>query len=67
MKTEEEKDRQYLTPEERHNYNRSHAIGGISYAAVGTIDAIVLLRDWMEKWLAIAYDAGYDNAKKGEL
>jgi len=56
-----------MTPEELHSYNKSHAIGHISYEAVGTTDAVIAFREWIEKWLAIAYEAGYNNAKKGEL
>ena len=37
-----------MTPKEMHEYNKSHAVAGISYPAV-------------------AYEAGYNNAKNGEL
>jgi len=56
-----------MTPEEVHQYNKTHAIHPISYAAVGTTDAIVAFREWIEQWLAAAYEAGFNNAKKGEL
>lgn len=56
-----------MTVEEVHNYNKSHAIGPISYQAVCTTDAIIAFREWIEKYLAVAYEAGYYNAKKGEL
>lgn len=56
-----------MTPEEVHQYNKSHAIGPISYEAVGTTEAVVAFRAWIKKWLAIAYEAGFNNAKKGKL
>lgn len=56
-----------MTPEEKHNYNRMWAIAGISYEAVCTDDAIIAFRRWIERYLEMAYDAGYNNAKKGEL
>lgn len=56
-----------MTPEEKHNYNRLWAISPISYEAVCKDDFIIEMRSWMEKWLALAYEAGYRNAKKGEL
>lgn len=56
-----------MTPEEEHNYNKSHAIGHISYEAVCKDDFIIQMRTWIEGWLDIAYEAGFNNAKKGEL
>lgn len=56
-----------MTPEEKHNYNRMWSISGISYEAVCTDDAIIAFRTWIERYLEMAYDAGYNNAKKGEL
>ena len=56
-----------MTPEELHEYNRTHAIGGISYEAVVRDDAVLEFRLWIEEWLRMAYEAGYRNAKKGEL
>lgn len=56
-----------MTPEEIHNYNRMWAIAPISYSAVCTDDAVIAFRAWIERYLAMAYDAGYNNAKKGEL
>ena len=56
-----------MTPEEMHDYNKSHAIGPISYEAVCKDDFIIQMRTWIEKWLDIAYEAGFNNAKKGEL
>ena len=56
-----------MTVEEVHQYNKSHAISPISYEAVCKDDFIIEMRVWIEKWLAKAYEAGYRNAKKGEL
>lgn len=56
-----------MTPEERHQYNKTHAISPISYIAVGTDNAVVAFREWIEQWLAVAYEAGFNNAKGGEL
>ena len=56
-----------MTPEEVHQYNNDHAIAPISFNAVCEMDFIAGLRVWFEKWLALAYEAGFQNAKKGEL
>jgi len=56
-----------MTKEEMHNHNRQWALSGLSYEAVCTDDFIIDLRNWFTKWLEMAYDAGYNNAKKGEL
>ena len=56
-----------MTPEEKHNYNKRHEISHISYVAVGKDDFIIEMRTWIEKWLGMAYEAGFNNAKKGEL
>lgn len=56
-----------MTPEEVHNHNRQWAIAPISYDAVCTDDAVIAFRTWIEEFLERAYDAGYNNAKKGEL
>lgn len=56
-----------MTVEEVHQYNKTHAISPISYNAVCQTDFIIEMRVWIEKWLALAYEAGYNNAKKGEL
>lgn len=56
-----------MTPEEVHSYNKIRAISPISYEAVCKDDFIIEMREWIEKWLALAYEAGYKNAKKGEL
>ena len=56
-----------MTVEEVHNYNKNHAIGHISYDAVCKDDAIIEMRVWIEKYLARAYEAGYRNAKNGEI
>lgn len=58
---------QNMTPEEVHNYNRMWALSPISYEAVCTDDAVIAFREWLTKILEKAYDAGYNNAKKGEL
>ena len=56
-----------MTPEEKHEYNKRHAVAGISYPAVASPDAAVAFREWIEKWLSVAYEMGFNNAKKGEL
>lgn len=56
-----------MTQEERHQYNKRHAISPISYMAVGTTDAVIAFREWIEQWLEAAYEAGFNNAKEGEL
>ncbi len=56
-----------MTPEEVHNYNRMWALSPISYEAICTDDAVIAFREWLTKILEKAYDAGYNNAKKGEL
>ena len=56
-----------MTPEEVHNHNRQWAVAPISYDAVCTDDAVIAFRTWIEEFLERAYDAGYNNAKKGEL
>ena len=56
-----------MTKEEMHNHNRQWALSGLSYNAVCTDDFIIDLRNWITKWLEMAYEAGYNNAKKGEL
>lgn len=56
-----------MTKEEKHQYNKTHAISSISYKAVCTVDAIVAFRGWIEQWLAVAYEAGFNNAKEGNL
>ena len=56
-----------MTPEEKHNYNRMWALSPISYEAVCTDDAVIAFREWLTKILEKAYEAGYNNAKKGEL
>lgn len=56
-----------MTREEKHQYNKTHAISPISHKAVGTTDAVVAFREWIEQWLAVAYEAGFNNAKEGEL
>jgi hypothetical protein len=56
-----------MTPEEVHNHNRQWAIAPISYEAVCTTDAVMAFREWLTNLLEKAYDAGYNNAKKGEL
>ena len=56
-----------MTQEEMHQYNKTHAIAPISYAAVCSADAVVAFRKWIDQWLAAAYEAGFNNAKKGEL
>jgi hypothetical protein len=56
-----------MTPEEVHNHNRQWALSPISYEAVCTADAVIAFREWLTKILERAYDAGYQNAKKGEL
>ena len=56
-----------MTIEEKHQYNKKHAISPISYKAVATDDAVIAFRVWIEQWLALAYEAGFNNAKKGEL
>ena len=56
-----------MTPEEMHNHNRQWALSHISYEAVCTDDFIIELRKWIMNYLEMAYDAGYNNAKKGEL
>ena len=56
-----------MTVEEMHQYNKTHAISPISFEAVCKTDFICEMRVWIEKWLALAYEAGFQNAKKGEL
>lgn len=56
-----------MTTEEKHNYNRLWALSPISYEAVCTTDAVIAFREWLTKILEQAYEAGYNNAKKGEL
>lgn len=56
-----------MTREEKHQYNKRHAISPISYKAVCTTDAAVAFREWIEQWLEVAYEAGFNNAKEGEL
>ena len=56
-----------MTPDEVHQYNRDHAVGGISYEAVVKDDTLIAIRTWLEKWLSVAYEMGFNNAKKGEL
>lgn len=56
-----------MTTEELHNYNRRRAIDDISYDAVCTNDFIIQMRKWIRGHLEKAYEAGYKNAKNGEL
>lgn len=56
-----------MTVEEYHQYNKTHAISPISFEAVCKTDFIIEMRVWIEKWLDLAYEAGSQNAKKGEL
>lgn len=56
-----------MTEKEIHEYNKSHAISHISYPAVCRDDFIIELRGWIEKWLGLAYEAGYKAAKEGKL
>ena len=56
-----------MTVEEVHQYNKTHAIGPISFNAVCQTDFIIEMRTWIEKYLDAAYEAGYENAKKGEI
>ena len=56
-----------MTEKEIHEYNKSHAVGRISYQAVCTDDFIIRLRGWIEEWLGMAYEAGYKAVKEGEL
>ena len=41
-----------MTPEEVHNYNRMWALSPISY------EAVIAFREWLNKILEKAYDAG---------
>ena len=56
-----------MTVEEVHKHNLDWAISPISYEAVCCDDAVIAFRTWIEKYLALAYEAGFGNAKKGEL
>ncbi len=56
-----------MTTEEVHEYNKTHAIGSLSYDAVVSPDATVEMRRWIELWLGLAYEAGYKAAKEGKL
>ena len=56
-----------MTEKEMHEYNRKHAISKLSYNSVCTTSFTIILRYFMEKWLAKAYEAGYKAAKNGEL
>ena len=56
-----------MTVEEVHKHNLDWAISPISYEAVCCDDAVIAFRTWIEKYLALAYEAGFRNAKKGEL
>lgn len=56
-----------MTVEELHAYNRTHAVSDISYEAVAKDEAVIEFRKWIRKWLEVAYDAGFRNAKNGEV
>lgn len=56
-----------MTEQEMHDYNRKHAISPLSFASVCQTEFTIKLRYFMEEWLAKAYEAGYKNAKNGEL
>ena len=56
-----------MTTEEMHEYNKRQAIHDLSYYSVCTTAFTIELRKFMTKWLAKAYEAGYNNAKNGEL
>ena len=56
-----------MTVEEVHEYNKTHAVSNISFQGVVCVDAVCEMRAWLEKWLDVAYEAGYKAAKEGEL
>ena len=56
-----------MTQEDKHQYNKTHVISSISYKAMCTTDAVIAFREWLEQWLAAAYEAGFNNAREGEL
>ena len=56
-----------MTEKEMHEYNRKHAISQFSFDSVCRTEFTIKLRYFMEEWLAKAYEAGYNNAKNGEL
>jgi len=56
-----------MTPQEMHEYNKQHAISSISFPAVCKTEFTIQLREWIEGWLALAYEAGFKAAKGGEL
>ena len=55
------------TTEEMHEHNKREAISNISYWNVCEVNALVEIRQWIEKLLDKAYEAGFKAAKEGQL
>lgn len=53
-----------MTQEEKHLHNKRKAVSKISYTAVASDEAATRFREWIEKYLEIAYEAGFKTAKE---